>query len=92
MKKVYLFFYASLLIFTSSLSYSDEYLRYHWCYKPGKPLFFASSYDQKLYDKETIIYKKCIQKFIKEQEKDITIHQQAIKKATDDWDIFLSGH
>lgn len=63
----------------------------HWCYKPSKPLYFASSYDQKVYKKDTANYKLCIEVFIKSQKKDIGMHQQAIKVATDDWNNFIIG-
>ncbi len=78
-----------ILLVTASASSADKYIPEHLCFKPEKPLFMASRYHQELYQQDVKRYKFCIRDFIREQEQTIIIHQEAIKKATNDWNEFV---
>ncbi len=73
----------------SLIVHADKYIMAHLCFKPERPLFMASPYQQKLYKQDINQYKFCIRDFIKEQERAITIHKEAVKKATSDWNEFV---
>ncbi|MFK5894202.1 MAG: hypothetical protein QM504_13355, partial [Pseudomonadota bacterium] len=85
MKGIFLLCCVNLLIFIHSVAYADKFVSEHMCFKPDKPLFMASAYYQKSYQKDISDYNFCMNEFIKGQEKGILTHQQAIKKATNDW-------
>ena len=78
-----------IFLFISTISHADRYVPTHLCFKPEPPLFMSTPYHKKMYNKDVNQYKFCIRDFIKSQEQAITIHNEAIKKATSDWNEFV---
>lgn len=78
-----------MLFFLATFVQADKYVPAHLCFKPERPLFMASPYHQRLYKQDIKQYKFCIRDFIKEQERLILIHNEAMKKATSDWNEFI---
>jgi len=78
----------SIFLLLSINSYADRTQPYHLCFQPEKPLLLASRFQIELYHKDIKAYGECIDKFIKEQERDITMHTNAIKSAKQEREIF----
>jgi len=78
-----------ILLLLANFVQADKYVPTHLCFKPERPLFMASPYHQNLYQQDIKQFKYCIRDFIKEQERQNIIHQEAIKKATSDWNEFI---
>jgi len=78
----------SLFLITSPI-FADRYIPSHLCFKPEKPLFMASPYQHQQYNNDVTTFKFCIREFVKNQERAIIIHQEAIKKSTSDWNEFI---
>ena len=78
-----------LSIGLSHFSYADRYVPTHLCFKPEKPIFISSVYQQEKYKKDVTTFKFCIREFVKNQERSMLIHQEAIKKSTSDWNEFV---
>jgi hypothetical protein len=87
--KFFLIIGTFILLSFSTFIQADKYVPEHLCFKPEPPLFMASPYHKKMYQKDISQYKFCIRDFIKDQEQAINIHQEAIKKATSDWNEFV---
>ncbi|MFK5985672.1 MAG: hypothetical protein QM479_09615 [Pseudomonadota bacterium] len=86
---VVLAIFLATLFVSQGVVLADKYVPGHLCFKPERPLFMASSYHQELYKQDIKQYKFCIREFIKEQERAIRIHNEAIKKSTSDWNEFV---
>ena len=82
---------ASLLVLMMTFTpvIADRQVPSHFCFKPERPLLMASPYHHKRYEKDVKTYKFCIREYVKTQERAIVMHQEAIKKATDDWNEFV---
>lgn len=73
-------------------SYADRVQPYHLCFQPEKPLLLASRYQVELYKKDISAYEQCIDKFIINQDKEIVMHQNAIKAAKKERKLFVKQH
>ena len=80
------------LVFLSLNALADRTQPYHLCFQPEKPLLLASKYQIDLYQKDLDAYEKCIQKFIMTQEKEIVIHQNAVKEVKLEHQQFVKQH
>ena len=49
----------------------------------------AGPYQHQQYKNDVKTFKFCIRQFVKNQERAIIIHQEAIKKSTSDWNEFI---
>jgi len=78
-----------VLLSLAAFVQADKYVPEHLCFKPERPLFMASPYHRQQYKQDINQYKFCIRDFIKDQERAIIIHKEAIKKATSNWNEFI---
>lgn len=72
------------------LSHADTYEPIAHCYKPSKPLMFASSHYKNRYTQDVEVYRICLKTFIEHQENAAKMHQEAAKNALKTWNDFAS--
>jgi len=87
--KISSFFFLTLfLIGLSALSHADTYEPVAHCYKPSKPLFFASRQYKDRYRDDVQEYHSCLNTFIKHQELAAKMHTEAAQNALKTWNDF----
>lgn len=72
-----------------AFSVADTSIPPHSCYKPAKPVEFASQVDIDLFDKRVNNYKACIDEFIQQQKEARELHYQAEQNAITDWNNYI---
>lgn len=65
----------------SLFSHADTYESLPHCYKPSEPLWMATSYYKKRYERDVEEYQRCMKAFIEAQENAVKIHTRAAQKA-----------
>jgi len=85
----------SAILFTAILSvlplhsFADSHSPTPFCAEPTKPLLFSPSHYKDRYNNDVLTYKSCLKDFIAEQEKAITLHQNAADHARQIWNEFV---
>ena len=82
------FFLALFLLGLSASSHADTYEPVPHCYKPSKPLFFASRHYKDRYRIDVEEYQSCLKKFIQHQELAAKMHTEAAQNALKTWNDF----
>ncbi len=80
-----------LLMGAYSLVFADIYEPVPQCYKPAKPLWFATSLYQKRYDDDVKQYHDCLKAFIKKQTYAAKMHSNAAQNALNTWNRFINN-
>ena len=56
----------------------------HNCYKPSNPSSFASEAERASFRRQITSYKQCLAKFIDEQERQVRLHSEAARRASNE--------
>ena len=75
-------------LLSGSAASADTVLPSHNCMAPLKQREFATQFQLDRYKSVVELYRSCLDAFVREQEKAIEIHRQAIQSAIDDWNKF----
>lgn len=86
MKKVIL---SLLCISAVTLAHGSGFTPSHSCSQPYKPSRFNSEREAEKYRQDAARYQSCLKKFIAEQIEESKRHQEAIKKAAEEWERFV---
>lgn len=77
------------LLFPGSADSAETVLPSHNCTAPLKQREFATQFQLDRYKNIVDLYRACLDAFVRQQEKGIEMHRQAIQKAIDDWNKFV---
>lgn len=64
-------------------AYANSFMSEPSCFAPNKPLIFSPNSYIERYNLDVVEYKKCIHRFIKEQQQAIVLHEKSIENAKD---------
>ncbi len=82
-------FFTTISVLSQANSQADEQ---DFCYKPSKPLFFASSEYKKHYAEDVKEYQRCRQSFIEMQARVASMKKESEKNAQLIQDNFIIRH
>lgn len=68
---------------------ADDWPPSHHCIKPHKPYRFTSEYEIESFKSDVDGYERCIEEFVSEQKEAAKGHQDAAKRAIDEWNTFV---
>lgn len=80
----------TFLLSTSQFAAADMYAPSPSCYKPSKPYKFNSQWEIDNFNDEVQAYKRCINRFIEEQNEAMNTHQEAANEAIEEWNRFVN--
>lgn len=86
-------FFFLILFFSglSAFSYAeDTSIPVDYCYKPDKPLFFATQYYKNRYADDVEQYKSCVKSFIEMQNRVAKMQQESEKNSLTTWNNFIN--
>jgi hypothetical protein len=78
-----------ILLLSPSIAYGDTSPPSHKCTAPLKQTEFATQFQLDRYKTTVELYRSCLEGFVKEQERAIENHRQAVQSAIDDWNKFV---
>lgn len=81
MKSSLLFFLLISFLGLSFSTYADTYEPVVHCYKPSKPLFFATQKYKDRYSQDVEKYQNCLKIFILRQQQAVEMHKNAAENA-----------
>lgn len=81
-----------LILFFTTMSVLSQADEQDFCYKPSKPLFFASSEYKKRYAEDVKEYQRCRQSFIEMQARVASMKKESEKNAQLIQDNFIIRH
>jgi hypothetical protein len=68
---------------------ADDWTPSHHCVKPHKPYRFTSEYEIESFKSDVELYEMCIDAFVRDQKEAAKTHQDAAKRALDEWNTFV---
>lgn len=68
---------------------ADDWAPSHHCVKPHKPYRFTSEYEIESFKNDVELFEMCIDEFVREQKEAAKTHQDAAKRAVDEWNMFV---
>ncbi len=87
--KIALFIFSMLFFMGLCVSsQADTYEPVSHCYKPSKPLMFATRYYKDRYTRDVEEYQSCLKTFIEHQEYAAKMHKEAASNALKTWNDF----
>ena len=78
-----------ILLLSPSVAQSDASPPAPKCTAPLKQTEFATRFQVDRYKATVDLYRSCLEDFVKEQERAIENHRQAVQSAIDDWNKFV---
>ena len=68
---------------------ADDWVPSHHCRRPHKPYEFTDDYERDSFKRDVEAYEECIDNFVHQQKEAAQRHQEAAKKAIDEWNSFV---